>query len=184
MSMLDHARRMARYNSWMNRKVYDAAKSLAPAELAADRGAFFGSVLGTLNHLIVGDTFWMRALSGHSKGEGLARTADRMPLARSLNHILFRDMAELEAHRHILDAGWQDFVDQLTEADMNEMVAYPSGRYGALDCDAFALLCHVFNHQTHHRGQVSTLLTQAGLDIGSTDLLVQILNDAANRADG
>lgn len=184
MSRVDSIRRMARYNAWMNGKVYDAAASLDPREAAADKGAFFKSILGTLNHLVVGDTYWMRALSAHSAAEPLVRAAARIPQARSLGDVLFEDLAELRRHRDMLDAGYLAFADALSEANLDELLPYPSGRYGRVDCRAFDLLTHVFNHQTHHRGQVTTLLSQAGRDVGSTDLLMLILADAAQAGPG
>lgn len=164
---------MAAYNAWMNDKVYAAAARLPDEDVRRPRGAFFGSILGTLNHLVVADTIWLKrfaAQSDHAALDPLRAVA--MPTA--LDAILFDDLAALAAHRRELDASIERWIASLDDDDLSQSLRYANIRGEPFERDIFALLMHLFNHQTHHRGQVTTLLTQAGEDVGMTDLLALI----------
>lgn len=169
---------MADYNAWMNAKVYDAAALLSPEALTADRGAFFGSVLGTLNHLVVGDTLWLKRFALHPASRDSLSPITSRPTPTSLRQIVHTDLADLRRSREWLDALIVRWIDQLDPAALQEPLHYRNTR-GEPQCKRLdALLQHFFNHQTHHRGQASTLLHQAGLDIGVTDLLARIPNES------
>lgn len=171
---LSHLRLMAQYNAWMNAKVYDSAAKLSAQALNADRDAFFGSIIGTLNHLIVADTIWLKRFANHPAHpvalEPLRNTA--MPAA--LNQILFPGLPALRAHREGLDATISDWVAGLIDADLEHVLHYANTKGVPAQKRFGTLLIHFFNHQTHHRGQLSTLLFQAGEDPGITDLLALI----------
>lgn len=169
-------RLLAGYNRWMNEKVYAAAGRLDPAALAADRGAFFGSILGTLNHLMAGDLIWFGRLAQHPAKPAALAALSSWPSPTSLNQTLFADFAELRASRERLDAVIEAWAASLTDADLDVELEYRNSQGIAARRDFGGLATHVFNHQTHHRGQVTTLLTQAGQDVGSTDLLLLIKN--------
>lgn len=164
--MSEHAQfvLLAEYNEWMNAKVYAAAAALPFDALNADRGAFFGSIIGTLNHIVAGDTIWLR------------RFGLDLPAPDGLTAIYSRDLAELAAHRGMLDAMIRQWVATLTEAGLEHVLEYKNTRGVPARKRFGSLLLHFFNHQTHHRGQASTLLSQAGVDIGVTDLLMLIPN--------
>lgn len=174
MATLAHLRLLATYNAWMNARVYDAAARLTAQDLAADRGAFFGSILGTLNHLVVADTIWLKRFATHPAQhpplEPLRQTA--MPAA--LNQILFTELPALRAHRDHMDATISAWINGLTDADIRHVLHYANTKGVSAQKHFGTLLIHFFNHQTHHRGQASTLLMQAGQDIGVTDLLALI----------
>ncbi len=150
---------MAAYNAWMNDKVYDLAATLSDAQRKQDRGAFFRSVLGTLNHLLFGDLAW------------LGRFKDGAPRVARTDEILHEDFAALRSARADLDREIQDWAAAVDPDWLAAPFRYRSlitGQEG--ERPAWLLVSHMFNHQTHHRGQLTTLLTQFGLDIGVTDL--------------
>lgn len=154
-----YAQTMAAYNAWMNARLYEACAKLSDADRKKDVGAFFKSIHGTLNHLMVADRIWMGRFTGRPFG------------ATSLNQELFADFEELTRERRRTDAAITAWVDALTDARLAGMLHYtpmtnPQPRSAPL---ALAMM-HFFNHQTHHRGQVTALLMQAGIDPGVTDL--------------
>ncbi len=174
MDVLRHIALMARYNAWMNDKLYMAARTLSPEELARPRGAFFGSVLGTLNHIMVGDILWLQRLSTHPADHPALDPVRQMERPAKLDQILHHDLNNLFDARKQLDAVIGAWSAELTHADLDHVLEYRNTKgvphrklYGTL-------VLHLFNHQTHHRGQATTLLFQAGVDVGVTDLLALI----------
>jgi uncharacterized damage-inducible protein DinB len=150
---------MARYNAWMNGKVYDAAATLSEDERKADRGAFFGSIHATLDHILLGDRAWMN------------RLGPRDYPVKPIGQPLYDDFAELRAAREAMDADILAWTETLTPEWLAETYAWTSTLYGGdFAHPRWGLVQHMFNHQTHHRGQATTLLSQAGLDVGPTDM--------------
>lgn len=155
-----HFRMMAGYNAWANRRLYDAASRLSEAEYKADRGAFFRSLHGTLNHLLVTDRIWMMRFTG--AGEA----ADR------LDTLPFDDLIGLRSAREAEDATIVGFVAGLSEDDLAGVIRYR--RVSTPDEYVQPLapaLSHLFNHQTHHRGQAHCILTGLDQDAPPLDLL-------------
>jgi uncharacterized damage-inducible protein DinB len=151
---------LAAYNSWANRRLYDAAAALPDADYRADRGAFFKSVHGTLNHLLVADRIWMRRFTG--EGDHPSR----------LDAILFDDVAELRRAREAEDGRIAAYVGGLSDEDLAGMLRYRTISNPRDIAQPLApALMHFFNHQTHHRGQVHCLLTGLAGDAPSLDLL-------------
>ena len=165
---------LADYNAQQNRQVYAAAAQLCQPELVADRGAFFGSIVGTLNHIYVADTIWLQRFACHpARFDALQPLANR-PRPEALDLEVTAELAELDKLRRALDDVVCRFVAALTPEDLNHNLAFEDMR-GRPFCKSFpALLLHFFNHQTHHRGQVGTLLMQRDIDVGVTDLLDSI----------
>jgi uncharacterized damage-inducible protein DinB len=153
-----HATLMARYNQWMNGKLYDCAARLQDAQRKEDRGAFFKSLHGTLGHLVSADTIWLHRFTGRST-EGLTLTG------------AYDDFDQMRARRVALDEeilAWSATLEtQWLAADFSYFSRISNAHYSK---PAWLLVVHLFNHQTHHRGQATTLLTQLGIDIGPTDL--------------
>lgn len=177
MSSREHLSLMADYNAWMNGRIYDATSKLAPEEIARDRGAFFGSILGTLNHLVVADRTWMGRFAGLAAAHPALDPVLTIAAPTALDQILFADFAALRAVRGRFDEAIRAFVSALDAETLATPLAYRNmagtvARRQAL----WQILTHVFNHQTHHRGQVTTLLTQAGIDVGATDLIGLVPN--------
>lgn len=177
MSVHEHFKLLASYNQWMNEKVYEAAAQLGEDELLADRGAFFGSILGTLNHLVVGDTIWLKRFATHPACREVLKPIAGLPTPTALDQLLFTGLAGLREHRQWLDTLICDWVASLSEDDLDYVLSYRNTKGVPFKRPFSQLMLHFFNHQTHHRGQVSTLLSQAGVDLGVTDLLALIPNE-------
>jgi uncharacterized damage-inducible protein DinB len=172
--LLKHIRLLAQYNEWMNAKLYEAAAQLAPDQLAQDRGAFFGSVLGTLNHIMVGDIIWLKRLGSHPAAHRSLEPVRQLERSGSLDHILHRDLGGLREQRGNLDAIIVAWAGELLAADLDHVLEYRNMKGAPMRKLFGSLVLNLFNHQTHHRGQATTLLSQAGLDVGVTDLLALI----------
>lgn len=162
---------MAQYNRHMNARLYQAAAELNDQDLAEDRGAFFRSVIGTLNHLVVGDILWFKRFAAHfadNKHLDIFRSLEKpTSLAATIND----DLSGLAKLRRTLDESIIHFVESLTDTALADSVAYVDTKSVEHKKHFSALLQNIFNHQTHHRGQASTLLSQFGIDLGVTDLL-------------
>ena len=170
-TLLEQFQLLAKYNEWMNNKIYDAAARLPASEWALERGAFFGSIMGTCNHLVVTDTIWLKRFANHPMASVSLEVIRLQSAPTALNQILFSDFAELRAHRQMLDWAILAWSTELTESDLAHELQYSNTKGVAFKRSFASLLVHFFNHQTHHRGQATTLLFQAGQDVGGTDLL-------------
>jgi len=142
---------LALYNCWANERLYGCAAQLTPEALAEDRGAFFGSLLGTLNHLLVTDRLWMSRLEGAS------------PRGTRLNEVLHEDFRDLSAARRSQDQKIIAFVHDLSEERLAEPLDYATTGGTPYSQPLHQVLAHLFNHQTHHRGQAHHLI---GLALG------------------
>lgn len=174
MSASGHIVLMASYNEWMNTKLYEAAGKLSADELVADRKAFFGSILGTLNHLVVADRIWLKRFATHPAAPSLLDPIRELPMPSALDQILFADLAPLAEHRRWLDALIRQWAGALSDEDLEQVLGYRNTKGAPMRKRFSGLVLHFFNHQTHHRGQATTLLHQAGQDVGPTDLLMLI----------
>lgn len=149
--MIEHFRMFAGYNAWANRRLYDAAAALSDGDYRAVRGAFFGSLHRTLNHILVGDRIWMQRFTGDG------------PTYTDLEAVPCDDLPTLHAAREAEDARIAAWVEGLDAATLAGTFTYrtivkPAGITQPLA----PALAHFFNHQTHHRGQAHCLLTQTG----------------------
>ncbi|MGW8390179.1 DinB family protein [Pseudoduganella sp. HUAS MS19] len=169
-----HIALLARYNEWMNNKLYEAAASLPAEALAAERGAFFGSLLATLNHVAVGDTIWLQRIASHPRFAAALAPVAALPAPAALDQPLFDSFSALRERRAWLDRLILGWSAGLAEADLDAVITYRRLNGAANNRQLGLLLLHFFNHQTHHRGQATTLLSQAGVDVGVTDLLLLI----------
>ena len=160
MTLLAHYRMFGRYNAWANTRLYDAAARLDGEQYRADRGAFFKSVHGTLNHLLATDRIWMQRFTG-------AGTAPER-----LDAILFETLDELRAARDVEDRRIVDFVDGLDDARIAGSIRYRRVSTPEVFEQPLApALAHWFNHQTHHRGQAHMILTSLAKKAPELDLL-------------
>ncbi|EON91842.1 DinB family protein [Marinobacter lipolyticus SM19] len=174
MNLKNHFELLATYNQWMNSKVYEAAGHLSATDLGKDRGAFFGSILGTLNHIFVADTIWLKRFATHPSCLNSLREVADLQNPTSLDQMLFDDLGLLSEQRIWLDRQIINWIAELSEDDLEFVLSYHDIKGTPAKKRYSSLVLHFFNHQTHHRGQVSTLLSQVGVDIGVTDLLAQI----------
>ena len=160
-----YVRTMAAYNAEMNRRLYDAAKRLPETERRATKGAFWGSIHGTLVHILWGDSQWM------SRFDGWQRPAT--PIKES-DHFI-EDFAELSTARDKADADITRWADKVDQAWLDEDLMWFSGAAQREICAPKRLLVtHFFNHQTHHRGQAHALITAAGEKTDDTDLFLVV----------
>ena len=169
---------LAEYNEWMNGKLYAAAAALTAEQLQADRGAFFGSVIGTLNHIVAGDTIWLQRFAAHPSTFPALQPMLALPVPTGLDATFSTELATLASHRSKLDGIIKAWVAELTEDDLQVVLHYKSTKGVPSQKRFSGLVLHFFNHQTHHRGQATTLLMQAGVDPGVTDLLMCVPNEA------
>lgn len=149
----------AAYNAWANTLIYDAAASVSQDTFTHDIGAFFGSLSGTLNHIIIADRIWLRRMSGDG------------PVETQLDRRVTNDLAELRAARIAEDARIAEFVETRHEADFAADLSYHTTSGEPFTQPLNLVLAHFFNHQTHHRGQAHGILTQLSVSAPSIDLL-------------
>ena len=170
-----HFSLMAAYNKRLNHQVYVSANKLSEQQLIQDHGAFFGSVFATLNHILVGDLLWLQRFRNHPSQFKALNTVDSYPAFESLEQIAYTEFSELVIARQSLDELIISWIEnEVSEADFSESIEYSDTKGNIYRRNFAELLAHFFNHQTHHRGQVSTLLMQLGHNIGITDFLLDI----------
>jgi uncharacterized damage-inducible protein DinB len=149
----DYCRVMARYNRWQNTQLAGFLKDLPEAELGKDRGAFFGSILGTANHLLWGDWIWMSRFDGGPGPGG--------DIAHSV--FICQDLAAWLPLREETDARISSWTDGLGETLLSGPFTWFSAAAEAEVTKPYAqCIIHFFNHQTHHRGQIHAMLTATG----------------------
>lgn len=166
----------ARYNQSMNACMMEVLGNLSAAQRSEDRGAFFGSIEGTFNHILVADTIWMKRFSGHPARFPALASLENISDPESLSAPLFTCFDDLVVARNDMDRRIIEFISQTSDNDYSVSLSYHNSRGASPRKRLGDLLLHFFNHQTHHRGQITTLLSQAGVDIGVTDLLALIPN--------
>ena len=150
---------MARYNQWMNEKLYAVCEKIPDADRKKDLGAFFKSIHGTLNHILYGDRAWMGRFSG--------KPFNIMGIGQEL----YKDFDKLKSERFSTDSQILDWTRALSSEWLDSDFEYTSNvdsKTRVLPC--WVLVTHMFNHQTHHRGQVTTLVKQLGYEPGVTDI--------------
>ena len=162
---------LARYNIWANQRLYACLNHISDDDFYKDCGLFFKSILGTLNHLLVGEHYlWFpRFQNGYS-----AQLA--------LHHIVHTERQPLIDELNWRAENWLHFLDQLDPARLNSQLNYISSA-GLSICLPFTpTLLHVFNHSTHHRGQITAALTSMGYGCPELDLIYMLLEESKNDA--
>lgn len=164
--------RFAQYNNWFNERLYDCVARLDDAERKRDRGAFFGSIHGTLDHILLADRLWLGRFERSSLPVPSLEGAELVYGAVQLDQGVHPEFEALRAGRRATDAVLERFVRELTPELLEQDLDYRNTKGVAFTNPVWLILAHLFNHQTHHRGQTTTLLSQAGVDPGITDFLV------------
>jgi uncharacterized damage-inducible protein DinB len=160
-----YIRTMAEYNAEMNRRLYAAAARLSDTERREPHGAFWGSIHGTLTHILWGDQQWMSRFDGWER--------PTTPIKQSAGMIA--DFAELRAEREKADASVSRWANKVDDARLAEDLTWFSGAANReVTAKKGLLVTHFFNHQTHHRGQAHAMLTAAGQETGDTDLFLLV----------
>ncbi len=150
---------MAKYNHWMNQKIYTICAAIPNAKRNEDLGAFFKSIDGTLNHILVGDRIWLGRFTQNS-------------FSAKLDQTLYSDFEQLRQERDRTDQEILTWSQHLSPEWLEAPFTYTTTTTPTktVTRPAWLLVTHFFNHQTHHRGQLTTLLNQLGYDPGVTDL--------------
>lgn len=168
---------LARYNRWMNDRLYGLAATLDDEIRKRDLGAFFRSIHGTLNHLLVADRIWLGRFKGTALPEGHMGPGG----IRSLDQQLHEDFEVLREERRRTDEALSAWVAGLSTETLAAPLVYARRGQGQTSPLWWAV-AQVFNHQTHHRGQITTLFKQLGHDPGVTDLVAMLREE--QRANG
>jgi uncharacterized damage-inducible protein DinB len=155
----EHFQTFARYNAWANDRLYAACAQLPDADFRASRQAFFGSILGTLNHILVGDRAWMGRIQGVPSG------------ITRLDETLFEDLADLKRARVEEDERILSLTDTMDTNSLDRDVVYRTMAGVESRTPLIWVLSHMFNHQTHHRGQAHALLSQTTVKPPPLDLI-------------
>jgi uncharacterized damage-inducible protein DinB len=158
---------LARYNQWANRRLYDAVAQLPEPEYLRPRPSFFGSIHATLNHILVGDRIW------------IARIEEKPNPPYKLDQILYGDLVALRVAREAEDAHIVNLIAGLDERRLDQILAYANTKGEKQHTQLRLVLGHFFNHQTHHRGQAHGLLSHAGVEPPSLDLIFYLRQPAA-----
>lgn len=148
----------ARYNAWANKRLYDACAKLSEPDYMQPRPSFFGSIHATLNHLMVGDRIWLGRIEGR-------------PEKLALNQILYADFTALSVARGAEDDRLVRVVDRIDAERLDQPLDYLNTRGERFRTPLRIVLGHLFNHQTHHRGQVHDMLSQTNVPPPELDLI-------------
>ena len=172
----DNYRFLAKYNRWMNQRLFDACDTLGDEERKRERGAFFGSIHHTLTHLLLADRLWLhRFASQQTRFAALDATALALPPGMDYVSVdAFPDWAELRQARDALDEVMECWLAEMGPDFLASTMVYSNTKGVQRAHPAWQAMTHFFNHQTHHRGQATTLLMQAGVDVGVTDLIALV----------
>ena len=172
---LDNFRFLARYNRWMNQRLYLASEVLADAQRKSDQRAYFKSMHHTLTHLVLADKMWLARFANQGIAfPALAPALLAVPEGSDYTSDVYPEWADLKAAREALDAAIEHWLADLEPEFLTRTMRYANTKGVQRAHPAWLALTHFFNHQTHHRGQVTTLLSQAGIDMGVTDLIALV----------
>ena len=158
MTAITNFQLLANFNTWANTKIFSACKKLDDAEYKKNRRAFFSSIHGTLNHLLVVDRAYISRIEGINHG------------LKSLDQILFESLLQLEEARIKEDKRLIDLVNNLSEESIHKEITYKGFETDNTTYTINILLITLFNHQTHHRGQIHNMLSQTGIKPPQIDI--------------
>ncbi|MBI1817852.1 MAG: damage-inducible protein DinB [Deltaproteobacteria bacterium] len=179
-TLLGQYQALAGYNRWMNDKLYALCATLTDEERKRSMGAFFGSIHGTLNHLLLTDRAWLgRFTRDATVATSLDHSGQPIPYTGKLDQVLYDDFALLRQERAKTDAAIEAWLRGLSDADFDAPLSYRTSAGVPYKHPLWWAVTHFFNHQTHHRGQLTTLLSQLGHDPGGTDFPVFLRTDGA-----
>ncbi len=159
------------YNKKMNQRLYQAAEKLSQTDLTQNRGAFFKSVIGTLNHLLATDIIWLKRFSQDPASNTTLTYIKQLDKPTALDSILYPCLTALRIEREKIDNIIIDWINALTDTNGSCSITYNNMAGIKFTKNYFDLINHLFLHQVHHRGQITTLLSQSRIDFGDTDLL-------------
>lgn len=177
MDPAENFRALARYNTWMNRRIYALCRNLSDEDRKRDLGAFFKSIHGTLNHLLMGDHAWLLRCTGDIERHSPRDARGDIITLRGYEQMLYEEFADMAAQREVTDQMIESWTSSLSSSELASNVQY-RGLKGSYEHPLWWCLTHLFTHQAHHRGQLTTLLTQLGHDPGITDFIEHVRGTA------
>lgn len=170
----DQVRGFAKYNRMFNERLFDVIAPLSDADRKKDMGAFFGSIHATLNHILLADRIWLGRFAIAFPNTAALQDAALVEKFSSLQQELCAEFAELRAERIATDKVIVDWAEDLSDELLAKTMSYRNSRGVLHSHPAWIAVAHLFNHQTHHRGQITTLLNQLGHDVGVTDYVAYV----------
>lgn len=170
----EQVRGFAKYNRVFNERLFDVVGQLNDVDRRKDMGAFFGSIHATLNHILLADRIWLGRFATVFPHMSSLQRAELVEQFSSLRQELYAEFAELRAERLATDQVIVNWAEELTDEVLATTMNYRNSRGDARNHPAWIAVAHLFNHQTHHRGQITTLLNQMGHDVGVTDYFAYV----------
>lgn len=170
----DQVRGFAKYNRDFNLSLFNQLAGLSENERKRDMGAFFGSIHDTLNHILLADRIWLGRFAKAIPDMSALRNAELIHEFLSLRQELYSDFGELLRERQATDQVIADWVEELTDELLAQSMRYSNSKGQIREHPVWLAVAHMFNHQTHHRGQVTALLYQLGHDPGVTDYFAYV----------
>lgn len=164
----------AKYNLEFNHRLFTLVAGLSDSERKKELGAFFGSVHATLNHILLADRIWLGRFATAFPAMASLQQAELVQQFSSLRDELYADFTELSAQRVATDEVITRFAAELTDAQLASRMKYSNSQGQLREHATWVAVAHMFNHQTHHRGQLTTLLHQLGHDVGVTDFVAYV----------
>lgn len=164
----------ALYNREFNLSLFNQLAELSDDERKRELGAFFGSIHNTLNHILLADRIWLGRFAQALPGMTVLGSADLVYQFQSLRQELCSDFDSLFRERLATDLVITDWAGQLTDELLSQTMRYSNSQGQLREHPVWLAAAHMFNHQTHHRGQVTTLLCQLGYNPGVTDYVAYV----------
>ena len=170
----DQIRGFAKYNREINFSLFTQVAGLSENERQRDMGAYFGSIHGTLNHILLADRIWLGRFANAIPNMSALRNAELVHKFQSLRQEVCSDFGELLRERQATDMVIMKWAAELTDDMLEKTMSYTNSNGQVRDHPVWLAVAHMFNHQTHHRGQVTTLLYQLGHEPGVTDYFAYV----------
>jgi uncharacterized damage-inducible protein DinB len=165
----DQVRGFAKYNREFNLSLFTQLAGLGETERKRDMGAFFGSIHGTLNHILLADRIWLGHFAKAIPGMSALSNAKLVYEFQSLRQEVAGDFDELLHERQATDQVITNWAGELTDELLAQTMRYSNSKGQVREHPVWLAVAHMFNHETHHRGQVTAMLYQLGYDPGVTD---------------
>ncbi len=174
MDLSSNFRMLAHYNQRMNNQLLSACQQLTDEQLHQNTNAFFPSVMAHWNHILFGDLIMLRRLIANNIVEVDAEVLQQLPVAKKINDTFVTTMDELSALRGLVDTVYIEITQAFTSSTCGEIVKYTTTAGQLIERNVGEFCQHIFNHQTHHRGQLTCILSQFNVDFGCTDLPIVV----------
>ena len=162
---------MSRYNQRINTQLLTVCGELSNEALQKETNAFFSNIIAYWNHILFGDLILLRRLAQNEVAQLTLTNFSSFPEPKSPQDIYCTHLLEISELRKRLDELINYYCDNLTDEACERFITYTTTEGENITKVVADVTQHMFNHQTHHRGQVTTLLSQSNIDIGITDLV-------------